>query len=443
VTDHLRPHDAALQRLQGLHPKAIDLSLGRLERLLHALGDPHLALPPTVHVAGTNGKGSTIAFLRAIAEAAGLRVHVFTSPHLVRFAERIRLAGTLISEEALAEVLARTEAANAGQPITFFEVTAAAAFLAFAETPADLLLLEVGLGGRFDATNVIPTPKLAVIAPVDLDHKEFLGDDLATIAREKAGILKPGGLGVVAHQAEAAREAIEAQAQRVGARLLMAGRDFDGWSERGDLALQFGDAFYDLPAPALSGAHQFGNAALAAAAALALDDPCIDAAALERGLSAASWPARLQRLNAGPLAERARAAGADLWLDGGHNPHAARALADFARSLHARDGRPVTLIVGLLANKDARGVFDAFAPLAGEAGLRVICTGFDAPAAADPAILAQAATDSGIAAQAAPDATAALDQALSGGGAAPHVIICGSLYLAGEVLALSPETWPA
>ncbi len=438
VSDHLRAHDAALARLQALHPKAIDLSLGRLEGLLAKLGDPHLRLPPTVHVAGTNGKGSTIAVLRAIAEAAGLSVHVFTSPHLVRFAERIRLAGTLISDEALTDVLARTEAANAGEPITFFEITAAAAFLAFAETPADLLLLEVGLGGRFDATNVIPTPQVAVIAPVDYDHREFLGDDLAGIAREKAGILKAGGLGVVAHQQDAAREAIEAHAQAVGATLLMAGQDWDGWAEAGRLALSFGGRFLDLPSPALPGAHQIANAALAAVAALSLGDVRIDDEAVARGIASATWPARLQRLTAGPLAAMASARGADLWLDGGHNPHAARALADFARSLTARDGRAVTAIVGLLATKDAKGVFEALAP----AVSKVVCVGFDAAAAADPETLAQAAREAGCEARAARDVTMGLAVALGGADPAPHVVICGSLYLAGEALALDEATWP-
>ena len=437
MSDHLRPHDAALARLQGLHPKAIDLSLGRLERLLAKLGDPHLRLPPTVHVAGTNGKGSTIAFLRAITEAAGLRTHVFTSPHLVRFAERIRLAGTLISDEALADVLARTEAANAGEPITFFEITAAAAFLAFSESPADVLLLEVGLGGRFDATNVIPTPKVAVIAPVDYDHREFLGDDLGGIAQEKAGVLKAGGTGVVAYQQDAAREAIEAEAERVGATLLMAGRDWDGWAERGRLAVSFGWRFLDLPAPALPGEHQIGNASLAAVAALSLGDARIDDEAVARGVSSATWPARLQRLTVGPLAAMATAKGADLWLDGGHNPHAARALADFARSLTARDGRPVTAVVGLLANKDAAGVFEALAP----AVANVVCVGFEAGAAAHPEALAQAAREAGCAAQAAANVIAGLDMAL-GADAPPHVIVCGSLYLAGEVLALDEATWP-
>ncbi|CAN5283194.1 folylpolyglutamate synthase/dihydrofolate synthase family protein [soil metagenome] len=438
MTDHLRPHDAALARLQALHPKAIDLSLGRLEGLLHKLGDPHLRLPPTIHVAGTNGKGSTIAFLRGITEAAGLSVHVFTSPHLVRFAERIRLGGTLISDEALADVLARTEAANAGEPITLFEITAAAAFLAFSETPADVLLLEVGLGGRFDATNVIPTPKVAVIAPVDYDHREFLGDDLGGIAREKAGILKAGGLGVVAYQQDAAREAIEAETERAGATLLMAGRDWDGWAEAGRLAVSFGWRFLDLPPPALPGAHQIGNAALAAVAALSLGDERIDDEAVTRGIASAQWPARLQRLTAGPLAAAAQARGADLWLDGGHNPHAARALADFARSLTARDGRPVTAIVGLLANKDATGVFEALGPAAS----KVVCVGFEAAAPADPETLVQAAREAGCDAQAAPDVTAGLALALASEGPAPHVVICGSLYRAGEVLALDEATWP-
>ncbi len=438
MSDHLRPVDAALARLQGLHPKAIDLSLGRLERLLHALGEPHLALPPVIHVAGTNGKGSTVAFLRAMGEAAGLSVHVFTSPHLVRFAERIRLAGTLISDDHLTEVLARTERANAGAPITFFEITAAAAFLCFAETPADLLVLEVGLGGRFDATNVIPPPRVAVIAPVDYDHREFLGDDLAGIAREKAGILKPGSRGVVAHQAEAARAAIAAEGERTGVPLLMAGRDWDGWAEHGRLALSLDGRMLDLPAPSLPGAHQIGNAALAAVAALAFDDPRLDEAAVARGVASATWPARLQRLSAGPLAALAQARGSDLWLDGAHNPHAARALADFARGLHARDGRPLALVVGLLANKDAAGVFSAFAGLDAE----IVCTGFDAAAAADPDALAQTARRLGLRARAARTVTQAVEAALGGDGPAPHVIVCGSLYLAGEVLALDPATWP-
>ncbi len=437
MSDHLGAHDAALARLQRLHPKKIDLSLERVDRLCVALGRPERRLPPVIHVAGTNGKGSTTAFLRAIAEAAGLRTHVYTSPHLVRFAERIRLAGTLISDAELAAVLDEVERVNAGAPITFFEITAAAAFHAFAAHPADLAIIEVGLGGRFDATNIIPRPDVAVIAPVDYDHKEFLGDDLAGIAREKAGILKPGGRGVVARQADAARGAIEAQARAVGATLGWMGVDFDIWREGDGVAFQGPDRLLDLPPPALPGAHQVDNAGLAIAAALALGDPRIDADALATGLKTVTWPARMQRLTDGPLAELAAQSGSDLWLDGGHNPHAACAVAEHLRSLQARDGRPLTVILGLLANKDAAGVLAPFRDL----GARLILTGFSASAAAAPADLAAVAQGLGLASETASDVTRAVRMA-TGTGVSGHILICGSLYLAGEALGLSPDTWP-
>ncbi|MDB5459092.1 MAG: bifunctional folylpolyglutamate synthase/dihydrofolate synthase, partial [Caulobacteraceae bacterium] len=373
MTDHLRAHDAALERLRGLHPIKIDLSLGRIERLLEALGRPQDRLPPTVHVAGTNGKGSTCAFLRAIGEAAGLRVHVLTSPHLVRFVERIRLAGTLIAEEALADVLARVEAANAGQPITFFEIVTAAAFVAFSEEPADLLVLEVGLGGRFDATNVIAAPAVSAITPVDYDHKEFLGEDLASIAGEKAGIVKAGRPVVSARQDEVAEAVIARQAQRLRAPIAFMGQGFDAWEEGGRMLYQGADRLLDLPLPSLYGAHQTANAGLAIAAALALNHPRIDDGAIARGVASAVWPARMQRLTAGPYGEMARTRGCDLWLDGGHNPHGARAVAATLAQL-ARDGRPVALVAGTLANKDAAGFFGAFAGLAPT----VYATGFDA-----------------------------------------------------------------
>jgi dihydrofolate synthase/folylpolyglutamate synthase len=438
VTDHLRPHDAALERLKALHPRAIDLSLGRTLRLLDALGRPQDRLPPVVHVAGTNGKGSTVAFVRAIAEAAGLRVHVFTSPHLVRFAERIRLAGTLIGDDALAEVLARTERANAGDSITFFEVTTAAALLAFSESPADLLLLEVGLGGRYDATNVVDRPAVSVIAPVDLDHQEFLGSDLAGIAREKAGILKPGRPGVIGRQNEPALEAIEAEAERVGAALTVMGRDFDAWAERGGLAVQHAAGLLDLPAPALPGPHQIDNAGLAVAAALALNDPRITSEAIAAGVAGAVWSARMQRLTAGPFGEAARARGADLWLDGGHNPHAARALAAAVARLAARDGRPTVLIAGLLANKDAQGWFKAWREVRPE----VLTVDGYAEAAASAGGLAKVAEELGFIAAHIGSLDAALTRALAGDGPPPRVVIAGSLYLASEVLSRTPETWP-
>jgi dihydrofolate synthase/folylpolyglutamate synthase len=438
VSDFLGAHDAALQRLQGLHPKKIDLSLDRVHRLLAALGRPEQRLPPLIHVAGTNGKGSTTAFLRAIAEAAGLRTHVYTSPHLVRFAERIRIAGELISDAELAAVLDEVERVNAGEPITFFEITAAAAFHAFAAHPADLAIIEVGLGGRFDATNVIPRPAVAVIAPVDYDHREFLGDDLGGIAREKAGILKPGGRGVVARQADAAREAILAEADRVSADVTWMGTDFDIWRDGDGVAWQGADQLLDLPVPALPGAHQVDNAGLAIAAALALGDRRIDGSAIAAGLTSVRWPARLQRLTAGPLARLAHASGSDLWLDGGHNPHAARALAVHLQSLRDRDGRPATVIMGLLANKDAAGILAPFA----EQNVRLIFTDFAAAAAASARDLASVAAGLGLQAETAPDVMRAMRLATENG-ISTHILICGSLYLAGEALALAPETWPS
>ena len=438
MTDRLLPHDAALERLRTLHPILIDLSLGRVQRLLGALGHPERRLPPVIHVAGTNGKGSTVAYLRAIAEAAGLRVHAFTSPHLVRFAERIRIAGELIGDEALTTLLKEVETANAAEPITFFEITAAAALKAFADTPADLCVVEVGLGGRYDATNVFEAPALSVITPVDHDHHEYLGDTLEQIAGEKAGVLKPGRPAVIGRQPEAALAVIEAQAARLGAPLTVAGRDFDVYAQGGRLVFQDEAGLLDLPLPGLYGAHQLDNAGIAVAAVRALGDPRLDEAAIASGIAAARWPARMQRLTAGPLAAMARARSADLWLDGAHNPHAARALAEAARSLSARDGRPVALIVGLLARKDAAGVFEALKGVAE----RVFITGFASELAAAPAVLAQAAQAVGLRATACADVSEALAQALASEGPPPHAIVCGSLYLAGEVLALSPDTWP-
>ncbi|MBO9546240.1 folylpolyglutamate synthase/dihydrofolate synthase family protein [Caulobacter sp.] len=437
MSDHLRAHDAALARLQALHPKLIDLSLDRMRRLCAALGDPQDRLPPVIHVAGTNGKGSTVAYLRAMAEAAGLKVHVFTSPHLVRFAERIRLAGTLITDDHLAAVLDRVEAANAGQEITFFEITTAAAFVAFAEVPADLCIVEVGLGGILDATNVV-TPKVSVIAPVDIDHREFLGDTLGKIAVEKAGIIKRGAPAVSARQQEEAETVIEAAAEKAGVSLTLMGRDFDAWNEGGRLLVQMQDRLLDLPTPALPGDHQFANAGLAVAGLLALGDDRIDEAAMGRGIAATVWPARFQRLTAGPLAERAKAAGADLWLDGGHNPHAGRAVSRAVADLAARDGRPVALISGLLANKDATGFFGAFRGVAA----KVFTVTFEGHAAATAADTAAAAELAGLRASACDSVEQALDKALAMD-PVPHVLICGSLYLAGEILGMSPETWPS
>ena len=422
--------DPISQRLLARHPQRIDLSLDRMRALCATLGNPQNKLPPVVHVAGTNGKGSTVALIRAIAEAAGLRVHAYTSPHLVRFNERIRLAGTLISDEALNAILDRIEAVSG--EATVFESTTAAAFLAMSETPADLAIVEVGLGGLLDATNVIDRPLLSVITPVDLDHAEFLGDKIEGVAAEKAGILKAGARGVIARQSEAVMAVIERRAAEVNSPLTVMGVDFDAWAERGGLVYQDQERFLDLPAPALSGPHQFDNAGVAVAAALELDLP---EAAVAEGLKTVRWPARMQRLTAGPYAERAQAADAELWLDGGHNPHAGRAMARTLAERQARAPRPLALIVAMLANKDAGGFFEALKGV----DAQVFTVGFDG-AAADPAALAAVAQGRGFGAMAAGSVSEALDRALALG--AGRVVICGSLYLAGEVLGASPETWP-
>lgn len=422
--------DPISARLRLRHPQRIDLSLERMTALCRALGDPQEALPPVVHVAGTNGKGSTVAFVRAMAEAAGLRAHVYTSPHLVRFNERIRLAGTLIDAATLNAVLDRIEAT--GLEATVFESTTAAAFLAMAETPADLAVIEVGLGGRLDATNVISRPLITAVAPVDLDHAEFLGTDLAGVAGEKAGIFKPGAPAILGRQSEVAHAALLARAEAVGAPVTAMGTDFDAWAERGGMVVQTAERLLDLPAPRLPGPHQIDNAGLAVAVALELGLPD-DAVA--RGIEAATWPARMQRLTAGPFGRVATAAGAELWLDGGHNPHAATALAAFLAERQARDPRPTALIVGMLANKDHAGFFEA---LRGS-NAQVFTVAFDGACAPSEA-LAAVATGHGLGALAVGDVRSALDRALSLG--AGRVVICGSLYLAGEVLGADRETWP-
>lgn len=435
--DPIRASDAVIQRLRANHPSLIDLTTGRVERLLAALGDPHKKLPPVIHVAGTNGKGSTVAYLRAIAEARGLRVHAITSPHLVRFAERIRLAGRLITDAELEALITRVEAANAGEPISFFEITTVLAFLAFSEVPADLCIVEVGLGGRFDATNVFDAPAVSVITPVDYDHLEMLGPELWKIAWEKAGIIKAKRPVVVARQMDEALEVIEREADDRMAPLFLMGRDFDAWEERGRLMVQMPDRLLDLPAPSLFGGHQFENAGLAVAAALTFDHS-LSEEAVARGVSGAFWPARFQRLTKGPLAEVAKARGADLWLDGGHNPHAGRALAEAASRLVDRDPRPLVLVVGMFARKDAEGFFRPFA----EMHPKVFATTFDSPNAAPASEIAQAAIAAGLEVEMVDDVAGGVRKALAEEGPAPHLLICGGLHFAGEVLAMSPETWP-
>lgn len=431
MTDRLLPFDAPLERLKALHPKKIDLTLERMWRVCAALGNPQDHLPPVIHVAGTNGKGSTLALLRAMAEAQGLRVHVYTSPHLVRFAERIRLAGHLITDEYLAEVLDRVEKANAGQPLTFFEATTAAAFLAFSEVKADVLLLETGLGGILDATNIVREPKISIIAPVDYDHQAFLGDDLTTIAKQKAGIIKPGCPAISARQADEAEAVIERAALKARSTLYVMGQGFDAYEENGRLVFQDEDALLDLSLPRLPGAHQVDNAALAIKAARMMG---WTTEAIDAGLQSAVWPARMQRLRAGPLLA-ALPDGSELWLDGGHNPHAARALRAHIDRLQARDPKPLYLVCGLINTKDATEFFAHFKGLEAQ----IICVGFSSEAVIPPAELSAKAAQSGFVATVAENVTDAVAEIKDG---PARVLICGSLYLAGDVLALSQETWP-
>jgi len=427
--------DTILERLLSLHPKRIDLVLDRIERLLAALGHPEAKLPPIVHVAGTNGKGSTCAFARAMLEAQGLRVHVYTSPHLVHFHERIRLAGTLISEDELAATLDDCERANQGLPITFFETTTAAALLAFSRHPADALILEVGLGGRLDATNVVK-PQISVITPVGLDHQEFLGPDLGGIAGEKAGIIKRGVPVIVGPQDDQARDVIERTAASLGAPALFFGQDYFVHQEHGRLAYQDEKGLLDLPLPKLIGQHQIENAATAIAALRNCGLAWASEKGIETGLRTVEWPARLQRLTRGPLLALAPKS-AEVWLDGGHNPHGAAAVSRALADLEERSPKPLYLICGMLKTKDSLGFFAPFrglarhvttVPIEGEAASRGAGELYDAARAA------------GMDASPAEDLEDAMLQVDAwsrsrADDASPRILICGSLYLAGKVLA--------
>ena len=412
--------DILLERMTRLHPKIIDLTLARVERLCAALGHPERKLPPVIHVAGTNGKGSTQAMIRAGLEATGAEVHAYTSPHLARFHERIRLAGELIDEDHLMAVLDRCVEANGEEPITFFEITTAAAFLAFAETPADWTLLEVGLGGRLDATNVVEQPRLTVITPVDLDHQQYLGDTLEKIAGEKAGIIKRGVPVVVARQHPEALEAIEDRAARLGARVLAFGQHWHAGVERGRFVYQDERGLLDLPLPNLAGPHQIVNAGTAVAAMRALG---LDNDACEAGVTRAEWPARMQRLR-GHLAEMVGPG--ELWLDGGHNPAAGEAIAATLRTMP-----PVKthLICGMLNTKDVAGFLR---PLGGVAE-RLWAVSIPGEANTLTAEeTARHAAEAGLQAEVA-DGVAEAVAAATGMGA-HRILICGSLYLAGHVL---------
>ena len=421
---------AILERLLTLHPREIDLSLDRVERLMAELGHPERHLPPVIHVAGTNGKGSTTAFMRAILEAAGRRVHVYTSPHLVRFHERIRLAGSFVDEDELADALIHAEKVNDGQSITQFEITTAAAFQIFSRHPADILLLEVGLGGRLDATNIVSMPLATVITSVSRDHEKFLGDSIPAIAREKAGILKRGRPAVIAPQSQEALAEIELDAQRIRADLFVANRDWTAHKEGGRLVYQDEDGLLDLPAPHLPGRHQYANAGTAIAA-LRKAGLGLPTKAFETGMATVEWPARLQSLTTGALV--ARLPDAEIWLDGGHNPAAGVVIAEAMADLEERDPKPLILITGMLNTKDPAGFFQPFAGLAE----RVLTVPVPlSNAGRDPAELADIAKAAGLPAEPVPDVATALDRiAATTIGHQPRVLICGSLYLAGSVLA--------
>ena len=419
----------------------IDLRLERVQRVLAALGDPQDRIGRSVHVAGTNGKGSTVAYLRAMGDAQGWSVNSYTSPHLVRFNERIAVHGAPIGDGELIRALEAVEAANAGQPLSFFEATTAAMFYAFAEAPADLTIIEVGLGGRFDATNVF-APTVSVVTPVALDHAEFLGDTIAEVAGEKAGIVKPGVPVVIGPQTGVGGNVLRGAAERVEAPATVWGEDFRAYAQGGRLVWESADTVLDLPAPALHGAHQVVNAGTAVAVARELG---IGEAAIAKGLRTVEWPARMQAVRPGGpggiFAEMVQESGGELWLDGGHNPHAARALASFMAERESVSPRPLVLVLGMLANKDAGAFLDAFAGLAaGVSALEVPGHASHAPDA-----LAEMARARGLVPTVAANLTDAVQRAVNMGEALsreeasepitpPRVLICGSLYLAGEVL---------
>ena len=428
-------YEPIIARLLALHPKRIDLSVDRIRRILDKLGNPERQLPPVIHVAGTNGKGSTIAFMRAVLEAAGKSVHVYTSPHLVRFNERFRLGepggGRLVGDEALATVLEECERANGGEPITVFEIETAAAFLLFSRNPADVTLLEVGLGGRLDATNVIDKPLACAITPISMDHLEFLGDTIEKIAAEKAAILKRDVPAAIAPQSDAVLGVIEQEAKRVRAPLRVAGEHWSVHGEHGRLVYQDDDGLLDLPLPKLAGRHQVENAGTAIATLRATSFG-LPLAAFEAGIARAEWPARMQRLTQGSL-KAMTPPESELWLDGGHNADGGRAIAAAIGDLEERVPRPLVLIVGMLSTKDNTGFLRNFTGIA----RRVIAVPVPRQDKSVPAeTLVDMARSVGIPAesrdtlQAALTAVARLELM-----PAPRILITGSLYLAGEVLA--------
>lgn len=430
-----------IDKLLSLHPKGFDLSLDRIRALLDKLDNPQDRLPPVIHIAGTNGKGSASAFCRSILEAAGLRVHVHTSPHLVRWHERYRMAGqdgepgALVDDAVLADAVRRVAEANGGATITVFEILTAVTFVLFSEHPADVAIIEVGLGGRFDATNVIAKPAVSLIMPISLDHQAYLGDRVELIAAEKAGIMKRGCAVVIGHQEEdAARETLVAIAERQGCPTTIFGQDFFAHEEHGRLVYQDEFGLVDLPLPRLVGRHQYANAGAAIRAVKAAGFP-VDNDAIEKGLTSVKWAGRMQRLTEGHLLD-ALPKGSELWLDGGHNPGAGQVIAEAFATLEERNPRPLYLVVGMLSTKDPIGYFSAFKGLA-KSVFTVAISNSDA--GLDPLVLADDAIDAGLTAEPVSDIVDALDRigGLAGGEIAPRVLIGGSLYLVGEALELN------
>lgn len=428
--------ERAIERLMSLHPKGFDLSLGRIGRLLAALGEPHRRLPPVIHIAGTNGKGSAAAFARALLEASGRTVHVHTSPHLVRWHERYRMGapggGRLVEDAVLAGAVERVAAANRGEPITVFEILTAVMFLLFSEHPADAAVVEVGLGGRYDATNVITKPAVSVIMPIALDHEAYLGDRVELIAAEKAGIIKPGAPVVVGQQEwDAARDVLIDTAERLGSPLSVFGQDFLAVEEHGRMVYQDGERLLDLPLPRLAGRHQIANAAAAIAAVKAAGFPITEKAA-EAAMLNVSWPARMQRLTSGPLVELAPQ-GAEIWLDGGHNPGAGSVIAEALAEAEEKRPRPLILITGMINTKDQVGYFHAF-----EGMVRHVYTVpvNESDAGVPNGELAARAMAAGLSAEPVASVANALRLLAEtwDGEVPPRILIGGSLYLAGEVL---------
>ncbi|KPF42959.1 folylpolyglutamate synthase/dihydrofolate synthase family protein [Rhizobium sp. AAP43] len=430
--------EAEIEKLLGLHPKGYDLSLDRIRRLLAVLGNPHLRLPPVIHVAGTNGKGSATAFCRALLEAQGLAVHVHTSPHLVRWHERYRIGvkggqGQIVEDALFADALRRVAEANAGQSITVFEILTAVTFILFSEQPADVVILEVGLGGRFDATNVIENPAVCVIQPISLDHQAYLGDRVELIAAEKGGIIKRKAPVVIGHQEfEGARDVLISTAERLSCPTAVYGQDFLAYEEFGRMVYQDEFGLMDLPLPRLPGRHQIGNAATAIRAVKAAGFPVTDQTATQ-AMQTVVWPGRLQRLSEGEIVAKAPV-GSEIWLDGGHNPGAGEVLAEAMAAMEERQPRPLYLIAGMINTKDPIGFFRAFVDIV-QAVYTVPIEGSDV--GLDPVALAQSAAEAGLKARPASSVVEALSAiaAATTDGRPPRILIGGSLYLAGNVLA--------